>query len=486
MPITPEELAALVPEQYAEFRPIVVDGIAFFLEHLSPERLMGILEAQAGLPDDADVSTRLVHFIHACPALHKLGQVIARRRELDLTLRRRLQELESMEPRTPIEQVRPIVLEELRHSASDHWVMPGDAPLAEASVAVVLPLIYQDPQSGEHHHGVAKVLKPGVAQLLDEDLSILAKLAYFIDEKRIRYGLPDVAYNEIFDEVRELLTHEIQFENEQANLRTAAGQHAGRADVQIPKVLPFSTPRMTAMERVFGVKVTSLVDQPVHRHKRLARIIAEALLADVVFTRRESSLFHADAHAGNLFAADDGRLAILDWSLTGRLSRRDREQLGQVVVGAFLRDTGRIGRAIGKLCGQTPDESMLRRRIEEGLAGMYFFPDPSWLMRLLDSLAIGGLRFRPDLMLFRKSYFTIEGVHADVCESCSLSRALMMTALHRLAGDWPLRMVTPFHCRGYTTSLSNADISMIVVGGLTELWRLAAGPSGRSGRCLGA
>ena len=231
------------------------------------------------------------------------------------------------------------------------------------------------------------------------------------------------------------------------------------------------------MERVFGVKVTGLINQTQHRHERLARTIAEALLADVVFTRQEWSLFHADAHAGNLFAADDGRLAILDWSLTGRLTRGDREELSQIVVGAILRDTGRIARAIAGLCGQTPEEGNLRRRIEEGLAGMSF-PGPAWLMRFLDTLAMTGVRFRPDLLMFRKSYFTIEGVYQDVCESCSLSDALMATAVQTLAADWPLRMFSSFHCRGYATGLSNADISMIVMGGMMDLWRAAANPAG--------
>jgi hypothetical protein len=36
--IDPQELAAVVPACYAEFRPAVADALAFFLRHLSPTR----------------------------------------------------------------------------------------------------------------------------------------------------------------------------------------------------------------------------------------------------------------------------------------------------------------------------------------------------------------------------------------------------------------------------------------------------------------
>ena len=74
--IDPQELAAVLPDCYAEFRPVVADGLTFFLRHLSPSRLAEIFQAQADLPADADLPRRLVLFLYACPALHKIGQVV--------------------------------------------------------------------------------------------------------------------------------------------------------------------------------------------------------------------------------------------------------------------------------------------------------------------------------------------------------------------------------------------------------------------------
>ena len=56
--IDPQELAAVVPECYAEFRPLVADGLSFFLEHLSPARLAEDFQAQADLPADSGLPRR--------------------------------------------------------------------------------------------------------------------------------------------------------------------------------------------------------------------------------------------------------------------------------------------------------------------------------------------------------------------------------------------------------------------------------------------
>src|SRR5215469_5322522 len=143
--IDPQELAAVVPDCYAEFRPVLADGLSFFLEHLSPPRLAEVFEAQAGLPADAGLPRRLVLFLHACPALHKIGQIVARNRHLDPELRRHLQELESLEPHTPFEQLQPILERELAPAAAEYRIRVTERPLAEGSVAVVVPLIWSDP-----------------------------------------------------------------------------------------------------------------------------------------------------------------------------------------------------------------------------------------------------------------------------------------------------------------------------------------------------
>jgi len=461
--IDPQELAAIVPDCYAEFRLVVAEGLTFFLRHLSPPRLTEIFQAQAALPVDAELPSRLMPFLHACPALHKLGQVVARNRHLDPELRRHLQKLESLEPCTPAKQWQPILGRELAPALKEFRIEVSERPLAEASVAVVVPLTWSDPADGAdapRRHGVAKLLKPGVVERLDEDLNILGRLADYLEERSAAYGLPPLGYREILDDVAELLRNEVQLRQEQAHLRRAARQFAGQSDVQIPGLLPFCTDMMTAMERVHGFQVTDSRGARPWQQPRLFRSIVGALLAQVIFSRDESVLFHGDPHAGNLMSTHDARLAILDWSLAGELTADDRLQMSQIFVGGLARDASLVSTAVARLTRDRADEGLIRGQVAAALARKAWYQPLglAWTIELLDSLARAGVRFPPRLLLFRKAFLTLQGVLSDVCPIGSLEAMLTATALTHLAWEWPVRWCKPLHDRDYATHVSSADL----------------------------
>jgi ubiquinone biosynthesis protein len=479
--IDPEELAAVVPDCYAAFRPVVAEGLTFFLRHLSPARLAEAFRAQADLPADADLPRRLVVFLHACPALHKIGQVLARNRHLDPELRRHLQELESLEPRTPAEEWRPALERELAPAAEHYRIRVGERPLAEASVAVVVPLTWADPADGPGapvRHGAAKMLKPGVAARLDEDLAVLGRLADYLGARWEAYGLPPLAYREILDEVADLLTHEVRLRREQAHLMRAADQFAGQSDVFIPRPLPFCTDALTAMERAFGQKVTDPAALSAWRRPGLFRSAVRALLGRVLFSRDESVIFHGDPHAGNLMATNDGRLAILDWSLAGRLTEEDRVRMSQIVVGGLARDPARVAAAVNGLARPGADEWLIRRQVAAALANMRWYrpPGPTWAMSLLDGLAGAGVRFPPRMLLLRKAFLTLQGVMSDVYAAGSLEAALTAEALSHFAWEWPARWLKAPHDRDYPTHVSTTDLMRVALRWAAQFGFVATGP----------
>ncbi len=461
--LDPEDLAVIVPECYAEFRPVVADGLMFFLQYLSPLRLAEIFQAQADLPADVCLLRRLVVFLHACPALHKIGQVLARNRNLDVQLRRHLQELESVEPHMPIDQWWPILARELEHASTEYKVCVSRRILAEGSVAVVVPLTWAErvhEDDAPRHHGVAKLLKPEIEQRLNEDLAILARLGDYVEERCAAYGLPALPYGEILEEVADLLASEVCLSLEQAHLRQAGTQFAGQSYVQVPGVLPFCTNTMTAMERVYGCKLTEPKALSTFRQPTLFWTTARALLSSVLFSRSESMLFHGDPHAGNLLVTHDGRLALLDWSLTGQLTANDRVQLSQILVGGWTRNGARVAAAVADLACAGTGAEIIRGRVASALANISWSkpPGPAWVMDLLDNLARGGVRFPQRLLLFRKAFLTIEGVLSDVCPALSLEAMLMTDGLMRLAWEWPIRCWKTPEDRDYDTHFSNADL----------------------------
>src|SRR5262249_12328575 len=253
---------------------------------------------------------------------------------------------------------------ELAPAAEEFRIREDEHPLAEGSVAVVVPLTWSDPADkadAPRRHGVAKLLKPGIEGRLDEDLRLVGLLADPLDENWAAYGLPPLAYRETLEEVAELLADEVQLRLEQAHLCRAGRQFAGQSDLQVPQLLPFCTDKMTAMERVDGRKVTDPLAVSPWRRPTLFLALVRALLAQVLFSRDESVLFHGDPHAGNLMATGDGRLAILDWSLAGQLTAGDRVQTSQILVGAWARDGARGAAAVAALVGNGGGGGALHR-----------------------------------------------------------------------------------------------------------------------------
>ena len=109
--IDPEWLDAfgpgdLLPPTLARWRPLLVEGLLYFLNRLPERRRWEIVTAQAAIDAGAAPAVRLVSLLLQCPMLHKLGQVVARQPHLDPALRSRLRSLESLPADT---QTVPIV-----------------------------------------------------------------------------------------------------------------------------------------------------------------------------------------------------------------------------------------------------------------------------------------------------------------------------------------------------------------------------------------
>jgi len=469
------DITPLVPQVYAAYRPLVADAVAFFLDRLAKPRLAAILAEQESLASDATTAQRLTALLFHCPTLHKLGQVIARNQNLDLELRQRLQTLETMPVTTCEQSIRQVIRSELSGLAPE--AMHLGSALAEASVSVVIPFTLIGAAPGTPSDGVLKVLKPGIEAALEEELDIWSDLGHFIDERCAYYKIPPLNYGESLATIRELLASEIKLDHEQIHLAQAAEFYADFTRVQIPALFPFCTPRITAMERVYGIKVTDTAGLSAGRCRRLANTVIDALIARPVWSPKETALFHADPHAGNLFFTTDERLAILDWSLAGHLGKKERIHVMQLMLGAMTLDAKRIAREIAALAQGPTDETAVRAVVDAAMAKLYAgaFPGFRWSQALLDDASFkAGVVFGKELLLYRKSVLTIEGVVEDISCKSSIGRVLPAAALRQFMGELTSRLFAFPGSRNFGTHLSNLDLLSLYWGGpiaATKFWR---------------
>jgi len=410
----------VVPEIYAEWRPLVRDAMLFMISHLSAARLAPKLVEQLELPPDTTPEARLLRLIAKVPGLQKIGQVLARNRHLDPALRNALSQLENGISDVRPEEIRALIHEQLGRRLETYAVEIEPGMLAEATVSAVMRFTWRDPGSGERQRGVFKVLKPYVAACFAEDLELLQQLAHALAGKHPEYGR---ALPETIMEVRRLLEHEVAFAREQATLAEAARVYKSVRGVRVPRLIPrLSTGSITALSEEDGVKVTeALAAASPRQRRRAAGQLIEALVAVPLFARAARGVFHADPHAGNLlYDRCTGELVLLDWALTERLTREQRRHVALLALMLGLRDPVGVSGEIEALSLDQPlrpaHASFVRDQVHQFIGRLPFSRLPSSMdaMRLLDRLALEGVRFPAGLMMFRKVLFTLDGILHDL------------------------------------------------------------------------
>lgn len=435
--MVPVEL--LVPEVHREWRPLVRESILFVVFKLSASRLAPKIVEQASLDPALPAEVRLLRFISKVPALQKIGQVLARNHDLHPRLRRALIKLENGISDVSAEEICTIIARELHSEIGTYSVKLQRTILSEASVSAVIGFTWNNPATQKVERGVFKVLKPYVAACYAEDMRILGQLARHLARKRHVAGARLSRLAETLTEIRLLLEREVDFPREQATLAKSLREYRLLRGVRIPCMIPsLSTATITALTFERGKKVTNIKAVPAKLRSSVAYRLAKALLTVPALSRAKDTVFHADPHAGNLmYDRRTNELVILDWALTERLTHVQRKNVLLLVLMTILRDPERMAQAIAALCDLHEDDRAqlrnIRRETDQLLdeLPLAHLPGPMDAMRLLDRIALDGIRFPAALLMFRKAAFTLEGVMQDVAGGKVYLDSLM--ANHTLA-----------------------------------------------------
>lgn len=129
----------------------------------------------------------------------------------------------------------------------------------------------------------------------------------------------------------------------------------------------------------------------------------------------------------------------IDWSLIGYLSRPLGTQLTDIFLGGLTLDRKRITRAASRLSNAgeetTPIDQKIRAARVKVKNGQ--LPGSTWIAELFDDLLDTGVRFSADLLLFRKSLFTISGVVSEIAPRFSVDKTFFVSFFKYLSLDSP-------------------------------------------------
>jgi ubiquinone biosynthesis protein len=250
----------------------------------------------------------------------KLGQLLSSRP--DLLPDQYIEELSQLvddAPPVPFVDIQAVILADL---GDDVFARIDPEPLAAASVAQTHRALLK---SGRDV--VVKVRRPGVVERVELDLSVLRSSASFFAGKSETARLLQI--EALADELEVHLRQELDFVEEASNTELIAKLVTEYDRVIVPQVIrPYVTERVLVLEYIEGDKVAAGHPLAPDVARELARQFFSAYVYQVVV----EGVYHADPHAGNILLTPDGRLALLDFGLLGRLDDDTRRGLSLLLL----------------------------------------------------------------------------------------------------------------------------------------------------------
>jgi ubiquinone biosynthesis protein len=286
-------------------------------------------EQQAAVNDRVDNATAeaLANDLEAMgPTYVKLGQVLSGRPDLvPQTYIDALTRLQDKVKPFPFEEVKQIVEADLGVRLSKGFSYFDTEPIAAASLGQVHRAALRDGREV-----VVKVQRPNIAVQIAEDFEVLAQIAAFLE--RHNDWSRRQRLNEIVEQLRVSIQHELDYEREAQNLMAMGRNMEGFTEsLYVPQPInDYCTRRVLTMEYVPGVKITSL--SPLARMEMDGEALAEDLFRGYLKQVLIDGLFHADPHPGNIFITQDGHLALLDLGMVGRTTPGMQEQLLKLLI----------------------------------------------------------------------------------------------------------------------------------------------------------
>jgi len=259
------------------------------------------------------------------PTFIKLGQLLSTRADfLPPAYIHALTRLQDQIDPFPFEQVEAIFSGELGVRISKAFAEFAEKPLATASLGQVHRATMLDGRVV-----VVKVQRPGIREIIAEDMEVLEEIAAFLDKhtpwgKRYEFG-------KMLEELRRSLWRELDYRQEARNLSTLGANLREFPRIIVPAPIEdFTTSRVLTMEFISGKKITEL--SPLARLDFKGADLAEELFHAYLKQILVDGFFHADPHPGNVFLTDDHRIGLLDLGMVGHLTPRLQENLLQLLL----------------------------------------------------------------------------------------------------------------------------------------------------------
>ncbi|MWV27040.1 2-polyprenylphenol 6-hydroxylase [Aurantiacibacter rhizosphaerae] len=269
------------------------------------------------------------------PAAIKLGQTLATRPDLvgDEAAKNLLSLQDSLPP-VPFAAIRKQIEDSFERPLEDIFAEVDPDPVGAASIAQVHKGV-----TTEGRTVAIKVLRPGIREKFERDITTYEWAAAHLEgmggeARRLRPRLTIANF-------KRWTNSELDFRREAASASELADEMRGVERYAIPAIdWDRTNGRVLTIEWIDGVKISNMEalieggqDLP-----DLARRLVLAFLTQAI----SGGFFHADMHQGNLFVKADGTIVAIDFGIMGRIDRRARQWLAEILYGLITGNYKRV------------------------------------------------------------------------------------------------------------------------------------------------
>lgn len=344
------------------------------------------------------------------PSFIKLGQAMSTRADLvgeeiaiDMAM------LQDRLPPFPGAAAREIVARELEMPVANAFQSFDDVPVAAASIAQVHYAVAADGREV-----AVKVLRPGIEAAFRRDVELFEWIAGLVE--RAEPSLRRLKPREVVRTFAETVAIEMDLRFEAAAASELRENFAGDPSFHVPAVdWQRTARRVMTLERIEGIPVGQVEEIDAAGHDRLA-IMEKAASAFFNQVFRDG-FFHADMHPGNLFIDESGNLVAVDFGIMGRLDKKTRHFLAEMLIGFLSGDYEQVAEVHFRAGYVPPHKSsetfkQALRSIGEPILGkpLNEISFARLLAQLFQITETFEMETQPQLLLLQKTMVQAEGM----------------------------------------------------------------------------
>jgi ubiquinone biosynthesis protein len=353
------------------------------------------------------------------PVYVKLGQLMSTRP--DLLSAPYIEELSTLQDEVPPvswSEIEVVIRKQLQRPLEETFTTINPVPVAAGSIAQTHRATLKDGREV-----ALKVQRPGIDIIVSQDIAIIQGIADLV--ARTEFG-QTYEIKSIAEEFTKALEAELDFTREasyteQLRRNLSQGRWFDPNQVVVAKIdWELTSAKLLVMEWLDGVPLLSanLASDQNGKTAATERQRITTLLFRVFFQQLYiDGFFHADPHPGNLFYLKDGRVALLDCGMIGRLDPRTQRILTEMLLAIVDLDAQRCAQLTLQLSNsgqpvilsrlENDYDRMLRKYYNLSLAEINF---SQIIYELLQIARNNKIRLPSNMGLYAKTLANLEGV----------------------------------------------------------------------------